>query len=113
MLACALAQAYRARAFANAILSDVRKLRVGRSTYDDVLKVQAQYKSASSVESDSCDRALCGLFFERESMVVLFSYRAGCKIRSELNNKTRNTRQNQSVSFLESGILLLDRRDDC
>jgi hypothetical protein len=63
LLAFALGQAYRAREFGNAFLSDVGKLRVGQSTYEDVLRVQARYRSRSSVEGGSCDRNLCVLAF--------------------------------------------------
>jgi len=67
LLACAEGQAYRARQFANAILSDVRKLRVGQSTYDDVSKVWANYKSRSSIEGNGCDRIQCILDFSSEN----------------------------------------------
>ena len=67
LLACALGQAYRARANGDEFLSDVRKLRVGQSTYDDVLKIQANYKSRSSVQGNGCDRNLCILSFSFEN----------------------------------------------
>jgi hypothetical protein len=63
LLACALWQAYRARANGDEFLSDVRKLRVGQSTYEDVLRIQANYKSRSSVQGNACDRNLCILDF--------------------------------------------------
>jgi hypothetical protein len=63
LLACALVQGYHARSMANRFLSDVRKLRVGQSTYDDVLRIQTNYKSRSSVEGKECDQNLCILDF--------------------------------------------------
>jgi len=63
LLTCALGQAYRARAEGDAFLSDVRGLRVGQSTYDDVLRIQTKYKSYSSVEGNRCDRDLCDVDF--------------------------------------------------
>lgn len=59
LLACALGQAYHARTMAHRFLSEVRKLRVGQSTYDDVLRIQTNYKNRSSIESNSCDHNLC------------------------------------------------------
>jgi hypothetical protein len=67
LLACALGQAYRARANGDEFLSDVRKLRVGQSTYDNVLRIQTNYKSRSSVEGNGCDRNLCILDFSFEN----------------------------------------------
>src|SRR5258708_7957050 len=67
LLACALGQAYHARSRANAFLSDVRKLRIGQSTYDDVLRIKTNYKNRSSVESNDCDRDLCVLDFSFEN----------------------------------------------
>lgn len=67
LLACALGQAYRARTKGDAFLSDVRKLHLGQSTYDDVLRIQTNYKSRSSVEGDGCDQNLCILDFSFEN----------------------------------------------
>jgi hypothetical protein len=58
-LACALEQAYRARERGEAFLSNVRRLRVGQSTYDDVVAIETRYKSQSSFYGDRCDRDLC------------------------------------------------------
>jgi hypothetical protein len=63
LLACALGQAYYSRAEGYAFLSDVRGLRVGQSTYDDILRIQTKYKSYSSVEGNRCDRDLCDVDF--------------------------------------------------
>jgi hypothetical protein len=63
LLACAFGQAYRARAEGESFLSDVRGLRVGQSTYDDVLRIQTKHKSYSSVVGNRCDRDLCNVDF--------------------------------------------------
>ncbi len=63
LLAVAFAQAYRARAFGNEFLADVRNRRVGQSTYQDVLRVQAKYRSRSSSEPGDCDQNLCDMAF--------------------------------------------------
>jgi hypothetical protein len=55
LLICALGQAYRARARGNAFLSDVRQLRVGQSTYDDVLRIKTKYEGRSWSEDKACD----------------------------------------------------------
>jgi len=63
LLAVAFAQAYRARAFGNEFLADVRNLRVGQSTYQDVLRVQAKYRPRSSSELGNCEQNLCDMAF--------------------------------------------------
>jgi hypothetical protein len=63
LLAIAFAQAYRARAFGNEFLADVRNLRVGQSTYQDALRVQAKYRSRWSSELGDCDQNLCDMAF--------------------------------------------------
>jgi hypothetical protein len=62
LLACALV-AYHARAMAHGFLSDVRNLRIGQSTLDDVLRIRTNYESRSTVESNGCDQILCILDF--------------------------------------------------
>lgn len=63
LLAVAFAQAYRAREFGNDFLADARKLRVGQSTYEDVLKVRAKYQSRSKGGLGDCNQDLCNLAF--------------------------------------------------
>ena len=59
LLICALGKAYRARAKGNAFLSDVRQLRVGQSTYDDVLRIKTKYEGRPWSEDKACDRDQC------------------------------------------------------
>jgi hypothetical protein len=59
----AMGQAYRARAKGNAFLWDVRQLRVGQSTYDDVLKIRTKYEGRSWSEDKACDRDQCNVNF--------------------------------------------------
>lgn len=59
LLSAAFAQAYRAREFGNEFLSDARNLRVGQSTYEDVLRIRAKYRSRSLNDLGSCDQNSC------------------------------------------------------
>ena len=73
LLACALVQAFEARADCNAFLSDIRNLRVGESTYDDVVRIHATYRNRSSVEGNTCERNLCILDFSFENIWLYHS----------------------------------------
>jgi hypothetical protein len=70
LLAFALGQAFHVRATGNSFLSDVRKLSVGHSTYDDLLRIQANYRSYSSIEGNKCDRDLCILDFSFDNKLL-------------------------------------------
>jgi hypothetical protein len=59
LLICALGQAYHARVRGTAFLSDVRRLRVGQSTYDDVLRIKTKYDGRSWSEDKACDQDQC------------------------------------------------------
>lgn len=67
LLACAFGQAYHARHFSNAFLSDVRKLHLGQSTYDDVLRIHAKYKSRALVDGDGCNTNSCTIDFSDDN----------------------------------------------
>jgi hypothetical protein len=55
---CASGQAYLSRARGDTFLSEVRQLRVGQSTLDDVLRIRANFRNYSSVESHGWWRRL-------------------------------------------------------
>jgi hypothetical protein len=106
LLACALGQAYRARAMANAFLSDVRELRVGQSTYDDVLRIRTNYKNRSSVEASECDQNLCTLDFSFDNRWL---YHFGLVRGSRF---TGSLRVNKGVLVRVRLSLLSDPRND-
>jgi hypothetical protein len=71
LLAAAFAHAYRAREFGDAFLADIRNLRVGQSTYRDVLRLQAKYRSRSSRAAGTCDENLCVMDFSGERLGLI------------------------------------------